>query len=207
MATQQPIEQGDSAKLRLLNSIQDVDTCKNISVYTKKTQFYRKNKHNTKSKRQYWKERNRRKQTWTLSSKGYTYPEIAEKLGVSAKTVQRDMKKLRRYYIGQFNKSCRIMHDKRIEMFEKSVEGLNPAQRFKVTTALLCDYMDRQREREYKRHLIKITVDMDHWIGDNILPHIITYPKKNFNATFPLHLELAYRVKGEIIKCGGFTLG
>lgn len=206
MKLAQTVNHSDSEKLSLSRDIQEQDNHKNISVYTKKTQFYRKNKHNTKSKRQYWKERNRRKQAWTLSSKGYTYPKIADKLGVSTKTVQRDMRKLRRYYIGQFNKSMRIMRDKRIEQFERKLEGLNHAQRFKVTTALLCDYMDRKREREYRRHLIKITIDMDNLIK-GVLPRIHTWPKKNFKVTFPLHLHLAYRVEGEDIQCGGFTIG
>ena len=55
---------------------------------------YRKINRYYKSKSQYWKERNRRKKAWELSGQGYNYTQIAEKLGVSEKTVQRDLKKI-----------------------------------------------------------------------------------------------------------------
>jgi transcriptional antiterminator len=74
---------------------------KNNKKHTKKQSKrpkYRVINKYVKSKKKYWRERNRRKKVWELSGK-LTYTQIAEKLGISEKTVQRDMKKISPYYI------------------------------------------------------------------------------------------------------------
>ena len=73
----------------------------------KRTPYYRIIDKNSKSVKQYWRERNRRKQVWKLHGEWLTYPQIAKKLGISVKTVQRDMKKIAPYYRGILFKQLR----------------------------------------------------------------------------------------------------
>ena len=65
----------------------------------------------SKSTKQYWKERKRRKKARELSAQGFTYEQIAQELGVSLSTVKRDMKKLRSYILGQFRREMRLFHE------------------------------------------------------------------------------------------------
>lgn len=173
----------------------------------KKTPDYRIINTYSKSTNQYWKERNRRKQAWLLSSEGYTYTQIAKKLGVSEKTVQRDIKKVRRYYIGQLNRSWRIMEEERQAEWAKKVEGLSLTQQFKLVTAKLGDYLERKRGREYKRHLLKLIIDMDD-LKHGVFPTIKPWPShKQFSITLPLHVQFILRANGQNMKYGGFTIG
>jgi len=52
----------------------------------------------SKSIREYKKERERRKTVFQLYSQGYTQKQIAEQIGVSPKTVYRDLKKLHSWF-------------------------------------------------------------------------------------------------------------
>ena len=191
---QPTVENNDLAKLTLLNSFQDRDSESFSSVSDRKTPYYRKIKHYTKSKEQYWAERKRRKKVWLLCSKGYTYKQIAKKLGVSEKTVQRDINKVRRYYIGRINKAERIIQEERIAGWDKMLEGLTLRQRFKLTTQLLCTTMDKRREREYNRHLLKIILDMDN-LKHGVFPTLKVWPDQDhLKVTYPFHVRFVLRV-------------
>jgi DNA-binding CsgD family transcriptional regulator len=63
-----------------------------------KTARYRKIGKYVKSIGQYKRERERRKIVFQLYSKGYTQKQIAEQIGVSPKTVYRDLKKLHSWF-------------------------------------------------------------------------------------------------------------
>jgi len=177
------------------------------SVLDAKGAVYRRINVYSKSIEQYWKERNRRKQTWRLSSEGLTYKQIAEKLGVSEKTIQRDIKKLRPYYIGQINKAYQIMQEEQIRKFESHLNGLSLTQRFRVLTDLVCEHIAREKEREYNRHLIKIIVDMDHLVH-GVFPTLKFWPDQaNFSMTKPIHFRIVLRVEGKEIKYGELRMG
>lgn len=160
-----------------------------------------------KSKKQYWKERNRRKQAYQLSSKGYTYKEIAAELRVSTKTVQRDLKKLSRYITGKINKSISQMQNERWEKLMAPLEGLNEFKRFHELTKILIKLEKQRRGREYKRHLLKLIIDMDD-LKHGAFPTIKPWPShKHFSITLPLHVQFILRANGENMKYGGFTIG
>lgn len=108
----------------LLNSFQVRDNTEFSRVNDNNTPEYRRINTYTKSIEQYWKERNRRKKAWQLSGE-YTYKQIADKLGVSERTIQRDMNKLRRYYIGQYNKKRRAILDEQKKRVSAQLEGLS----------------------------------------------------------------------------------
>jgi len=153
-----------------------------------KTPEYRKINTYTKSIEQYWKERNRRKQAWELSGKGFTYKQIAEKLGVSERTIKRDMRKLRRHYIGQFNKKKRAIFEKQRNQVSQLLEGLSLSQRFHVLTGLMVEQRKRQRANEYKRHLMKIIVDMDD-MKHGVFPTLKVWPKHIRQIIMPLQVR------------------
>ena len=201
------VENDALLKLLRLDSFQERDNEDFSRVSDTKGPVYRKIDKYTKSIEQYWKERNRRKQAWLLSSKDYTYTQIAKKLGVSEKTVQRDIKKVSRYYIGQLNRSWRIMEEERQAEWAKKIEGLSLTQQFKLVTAKLGDYLERKRGREYKRHLLKLIIDMDD-LKHGVFPTIKPWPShKHFSVTLPLHVQFILRANGQNMKYGGFTIG
>ena len=72
---------------------------------------YRKMKKNTKTVKQYKKERERRKKVVTLLEKGYRAKDIASELQVSRRTVQRDIKKISNYMRGVLNKKMQATRD------------------------------------------------------------------------------------------------
>lgn len=201
------VENNDLAKLNLLNGFQMSDNEVISRVWDSKTPFYRTMNRNMKSIKQYWKERNRRKKARQLSSKGYTYTQIAKKLGVSEKTVQRDIKKVSRYYIGQLNKAWRIMQEEKQREWQQQLNGLTLMQQFKLTTRLLGEYMDRKREREYNRHLLKIILDMDN-LRHGVFPTLKMWPDQNhIQMTHPIRVRVVLRVDGKDLPYGGFTIG
>lgn len=81
-----------------------------------------------KSREQYKKERQRRKQARELSRQGFNYTQIAEKLGVSEKTVYRDMKKLRPYILGQIRREWRLFDQEEQRKFHAQMENMTLAQ-------------------------------------------------------------------------------
>ena len=83
---------------------------------------YRRKHVYVKSISQYREERKRRKQVCELSS--LSQEEIAKRLGVSVRTVQRDQAKAKPYYQGRFNRFCRELHEKEMREFNETSEGL-----------------------------------------------------------------------------------
>ena len=118
---------------------------------------YRRKHVYVKSIKQYREERKRRKQVCELSN--LSQEEIAKRLGVSVRTVQRDQAKAKPYYKGRFNRFCRELHEKEVREFNENSEGLSLLQRAKVLTKLL----DHQRKEEeaHKRYLRTFFIDID----------------------------------------------
>jgi transposase len=140
-----------------------------------------------KSVKQYWKERDRRKKVWQLSEK-YSYKEIAEKLAVSPKTVYRDMKKVRPYYLRMMKARWRQMREADHQQFMQELEGKSLFEQFKITTKRLAEYMDMMRVRRYNRHKIKIIIDMND-VTDGV-PAIHAWPKPPLTLTgYPFYFE------------------
>ena len=118
---------------------------------------YRKKHVYTKSIAKYRKERERRKRVSELSN--LNQEEIAKRLGVSVRTVQRDQAKIKPYHQGQFNRFCRELHEKEMREYNETSESLSLQQRAKLLIKLL----DRQRKEEadHKRFLRTFFVDID----------------------------------------------
>ncbi len=118
---------------------------------------YRRKHVYAKSVAKYRKERERRKRVCELSN--LNQEEIAKRLGVSVRTVQRDQAKIKPYHKGQFNRFCRELREKEMQEYNETSESLSLTQRAKLLIKLL----DRQRKEEeaHKRFLRTFFIDID----------------------------------------------
>jgi len=118
---------------------------------------YRRKHVYIKSISQYRQERLRRKRVCELSK--LSQEEIAKRLGVSVRTVQRDQAKIKPYHLGQFNRFCRELREKEMREYNETSESLSLPQRAKLLIKLL----DRQRKEEeaHKRFLRTFFIDID----------------------------------------------
>jgi transcriptional regulator with XRE-family HTH domain len=137
------------------NSAQESTNCRRKTSL--KGRGYRRKHVYTKSIVKYRKERERRKRVCELSN--LSQEEIAERLGVSVRTVQRDQAKIKPYHLGQFNRFCRELREKEMQEYNETSESLSLPQRAKLLMKLL----DRQRkeEEDHKRFLRTFFVDID----------------------------------------------
>ena len=93
--------------------------------------MYRKMRKYTKSVEQYKRERARRKRVLELFEKGYAQKDVAVQLGVSTKTVGRDLKKLLPYMSAEITRS-RIRLE---ETLDNALKLLPVGKRFEFMTA------------------------------------------------------------------------
>jgi hypothetical protein len=136
--------------------------------YKRKTSLkgpgYRRKHVYTKGVAKYRKERERRKRVCELSNLNQV--EIAKRLGVSVRTVQRDQAKIKPYHKGQFNRFCRELRETEMREYNEASDSLSLPQRAKLLIKLL----DRQRKEEeaHKRFLrtFFIDIDLDHCAAD-----------------------------------------
>ncbi len=137
------------------NSAQESTVCKRKTSL--KGPGYRKKHVYVKSVAKYREERERRKRVCELSN--LSQLEIAERLGVSVRTVQRDQAKIKPYHLGQFNRFCRELREKEMREYNETSESLSLPQRAKLLIKLL----DRQRKEEeaHKRFLRTFFIDID----------------------------------------------
>ncbi len=160
---------------------------------------------NLKSKKQYWKERNRRKEVLRLSGEWLTYPQIAKKLGISTKTVQRDMKKIAPYQKGILLRHLRELEEKRILKFEKLMGHMTLNQRFRALTNMIIKQRKQRRGREYRKHLVKVFINMDDAIQG--IPRITHWPNtKHFKLTMPMRMQFFVVIKGMKLYMGMWEL-
>lgn len=140
-------ENGNSAQKSLVN---------NRKTSLKGPDYRRKHVY-TKSIAKYRKERERRKLVCELSN--LTQLEIAKRLGVSVRTVQRDQAKIKPYHLGQFNRFCRELREKKMREYTEISESLSLPQRTKLLNKLFdCQ---RKEEEAHKRFLRTFFIDID----------------------------------------------
>ncbi len=137
------------------NSAQESPDCKRKTSL--KGPGYRRKHVYTKSIAKYRKERERRKLVCELSN--LTQLEIAKRLGVSVRTVQRDQAKIKPYHLGQLNRFCRELREKEMREYKEISESLSLPQRAKLLNKLLdCQ---RKEEEAHKRFLRTFFIDID----------------------------------------------
>jgi transposase len=167
---------------------------------------YRKINRYFKSKTQYWKERNRRKRAWELSGQGLNYKQIAGKLGVSEKTIQRDIKKIQPYYLRLSRNYFKKLEQERIDNLNAELEGKTLSQRFSILTKKMIAYRYLLKQREYNRHMIKIIIDMDDLTCG--FPAIRLWPKLPISLrSRPYYFQFHVQRNGKQYYMGEIKLG
>jgi len=109
---------------------------------------------------QYQKERQRRRKALELVSQGLTLSQIAKEIGVSVKTVQRDLSKLERYVKGQVNRRRHLLDQERRRELE-SLSATSFLERSKMLSRLLFHTRKLSQKEEYEQHNKTIFLDMD----------------------------------------------
>jgi DNA-binding CsgD family transcriptional regulator len=166
---------------------------------------YRRVRRYFKGTKQYWRERSRRKQVFELSEKHLTYKQIAEQLGLSERTVKRDMTKIKPYYMRQIRSYYSRLEEERRGQVEAQLEGKSLAERFKILSSMILEIKKRDKEREYNRHQMFITIDLDD-VTDGY-PAVKPWPQQStVNWTLPLTINFLYVKNGEKRVVGNFTL-
>lgn len=175
------------------------------SVLDTKGAVYRRINVYSKSREQYWKERNRRKKVWQLSGEGFTYKQIAEKLGVNEKTVQRDINKVRPYYTGRIRRALRIMEEEYDRKFKEELEGKNLFQQLSIITQRVTRYEKLMQVRKYLRHTMFITFDLDAAAKGE--PPISFKPTPPVSFTKPFQIHFRMKINGKIVSLAELKIG
>jgi DNA-binding CsgD family transcriptional regulator len=169
---------------------------------------YRKINRYFKSKSQYWNERNRRKKCWELSGQGFTYKQIAEKLGVSEKTVQRDIKKIQPYYSRLSRNYFSRLEQERVDEFNAKLDGKTLHQQFNILSKAMDEQLKFWKIREYRRHYQIISVDMTQ--QEYGIPKISFIPRGKQTLAYPykirIHVKTNFKGKEFEVDVGGFEI-
>jgi transposase len=149
---------------------------------------YRRIKRYYKTSGQYWKERNRRKQILCLlEEENLNQRQIAERLGVSERTVKRDVAKIRPYQERKFRHQLRLLQKENDEKFEAELAGKTPIEQLKILALKMAERDKVLKMREYYHHQIYVSIDLDKLT--NGFPEVRVWPKHE-GATFKLPIRL-----------------
>lgn len=196
---------------RNTHTISEETGCKR-HLKRKKIPNYRLINNYFKSTRQYWKERNRRKQAWKLYSEGYKQTQIAAKLSVSTKTVSHDLRKVSSYYTGQYNREIRLVREAHDAEFMERLNGLSitdQLKQLKQITKMFCKVKDIKKKTQSTINIIfdideMLRVFVDHGEPDKSL---ITFtPNKLYTRLSDLRIHFKLRVADELLGYRTLTL-
>lgn len=152
---------------------------------------YRRIRKYYKSVRQYKKERLRRKLCWLLTGK-YKEAEIAEMLGISVRTVIRDLNRIRPYYFRLSRAYFRELEQERIKEFNAKWESASLKEQFKLLTEAIAERRKRWQIRQYRRHYQIIMLDMTQ--ADKYgIPKLTFIPKGKQTLAYPYKIRIHVR--------------
>ena len=117
--------------------------------------------------------------------------QIAERLGVSERTVKRDVAKIRPYQERKFRHQLRLLQKENDEKFEAELAGKTPLEQLKILAQKMAQRNKVLKMREYYHHQIYVSIDLDKAV--NGFPEIRIWPQ-NANATYrmPLTVNIRY---------------
>lgn len=171
---------------------------KKTASHEREKPSYRRINRYFKSNKEYWKERNRRKQARQLHSEGYTYKQIAEKLGVSERTIQRDMNKTKSYRKSQMNKILREFLEEQQRQLLKQMKNMSLVERFRFLTEKIINHQNLMKIRDYRKHTLTLTINLDEILNSLNDQHygrpLIMYSPKTLNCRLS-ELRLKFRFK------------
>jgi len=169
-------------------------TCRHIKKYYK-------------SIRQYKNERLRRKLCWLLSGK-YREAEIAEMLGISVRTIIRDMNKIKPYYFRMSRAYFNQMEQDRIKEMNLKLEGKSVFERLNILTSAMIERHNLFKVRPYRRHYQIITVDMTQQKYG--IPKVTFTPRGRQTLAYPykvrVHVKTKFQDEEYTVDIAGFKI-
>lgn len=170
---------------------------------------YRRVVKNFKSPKKYWQERKRRKQVLELLENNFSVKQIAVKLGVSERTVKRDIAKIKPYYERRIRHSLNFLRQEQQQVeFGVDYEKLSPREKLKQLRfqfESLKMQIKQLKQREYLRHQLLVTIDLDDLTGG--FPKIIFYPQMPLSAKLPFNINFAFKKNGVTTQVQGWCIG
>ena len=166
---------------------------------------YRRVRKYYKSSKKYWEERNRRKQVLELSRQGLTGREIAKRLGVSDRTVKRDMSKIKPYYERLICSYWKKLEQDRKAEVEAQLEGKSLLEQSRLLGKMLAEQTRLLKHREYQRRQLKITIDLDELtLG---YPTLKVCPQHPFSVRYPMLIDIEFVKDGTKQPAMGLRIG
>jgi len=168
---------------------------------------YRCIKKYCKSIKQYKKERLRRKLCWLLSGK-HTYKEIGEMLGISKRTVIRDINKIRPYYYRQSRAYFRRIHAERQREIQEKLVSMSIFEQYTYLTELIATQRDLYKVRQYRSHFTILTLDMTKADSYGIPKLSITQKGKILAYPHKVRVQFigSYEGRNFLADLGGYTV-
>ncbi len=167
-----------------------------------------------KSSEKYWQERKRRKLVAELLEQNLTIKDIAVKLGVSERTVKRDIAKIQPYYERRVRHYLRCMEQNQQAEFEAAFKNSSPKNQLKMLRARLktTKYqikLEKQQEemlkrRDYLRHQLLVTIDLDDLSSG--YPKIMHTPQMPLVIKYPFEINFAFKKNGETKQVQGLLI-
>lgn len=159
----------------------------------RKKAVYRRVEKYYKTSEQYWKERDRRGQVLKLCEEGLTQKQIAERLGVTTRTVKRDFAKIKPYYMRKIRHYQKILQEEGDREFEK----FKDANLFELlglleARVMLLQKLGLLRKRVYRCHRLNFILDLNFANAVDGYPKVTIVPNnKNGNVKFDFPLKIS----------------
>jgi len=166
---------------------------------------YRKVRKYYKSSEHYWRERNRRKQVLQLLEEEHlSQRQIAERLKISERTVKRDVARIRPYYMRKVRHQLNLLRKEVDEKFEAELEGKSLLEQLKILSRKMAERNKLLKLREYQRHQIYVTIDLDHFVSG--YPGLRVWPQKSTTGfRMPITVNFLFVKDGETKSMGNVT--
>ena len=165
---------------------------------------YRRIRKYYKSAGKWRSDRLRRKRVLELHEEGVSYVGIADRLGVSERTVKRDMARIKPYYERKVRSYMRKLGEERGAKFRAELEGKSLSEQLSILEAALVNYNKLVKKREYFRRQLTVTIDLDSAAAG--YPAVGFSPTPPFFINYPFYMKFELAVKGKKIVVGGLTI-
>ncbi len=164
--------------------------CSVIGLVRKKASYRRVEKY-YKTTGQYWKERKQRLGVLCLLEKEQlTQRQLAERLGVSERTVRRDIAKLRSYQESKFRHQLKLWNREWGEKLGAELAGKTVFQQLKTLEQKATQYSKALKMRDYYRHQIYVSLDVDKLVYG--FPEVRFWPKNFGKFSKPITINFQY---------------
>jgi transposase len=172
---------------------------------TKNRAEYRRIRKYYKSPKRYQQERVRRKKVLEFHEQGLSYKIIAQRVGVSERTVKRDMAKIKPYYERKIKNLIRRLEQERIADYRAILEGKSLGQKFMILTKEMAKIFKLKAEREYRRSMMDLVINLDDCVDG--IPAVYTKPKSSFSFKTPFKLKVVFVKDGKSQTKGVISIG